>query len=141
MKRYLVYAVVMLIPILLISCSNSDHVQEFLQPHIGKWFGVDSTGTKATIIFKEDGTGSIEFNNDLYGFNYVIDYSKKPVWLDLIYTREGKPFRAKLIVKFLDNKRLKWRTFFNDKRPEDFPPEDTRHTMVLTKDNQKKVYI
>ncbi|MFH1349518.1 MAG: hypothetical protein ABII26_01150 [Pseudomonadota bacterium] len=134
MKRSFLFSILIIIPFLLISCSNSERAQNVSQPHIGKWSGVDSNGTKATISFKEDGTGTIEFNNDLYQFTYVFDYSKKPTWLDLIYSREGKPFRAKLIVKFLDGNRLKWRTFFNAQRPDDFPPDDKKYTMVLTRD-------
>ena len=135
MKKNLLTTLFFLLSILFISCSDQETTRHFDQPHIGKWSGTDLAGTKATIVFSESGTGTIEFNNDLYKFMYVIDYSRQPIWLDLIYARENKPFRAKFILKFIDKNKLKWRTFFNDKRPSEFLPDDSKNTMVLTRDN------
>ena len=92
---------ILLLPILFISCSEPEPTRHFDQPHIGKWSGTDLAGVKATIIFRESGAGTIEFDNNFYEFTYIIDYSKQPIWLDLIYTRENKPFRAKFLVKFI----------------------------------------
>jgi len=133
MKRHLFILTLFLASILLISCSNSEHIQQFSPPHIGEWAGVDSGGIKAVIVFKENGIGMISFNSQVSDFKYVVDYAKKPIWLDLIYSREGKPYRAKLIVKFMDTNELKWRTFFNDTRPTEFISDDPKNTMILTR--------
>jgi hypothetical protein len=65
----------------------------------------------------------------------VIDYAKDPTWLNLIYTQEEKPFRAKLILRFQDRNTIVWRTFYNDQRPEGFEGEDDKHTFILKRVN------
>ena len=121
--------------VLLVSCkgSSSSSYERFPLPHIGVWTGVDASNVRGTVSFKENGTGTIKFAENVYDFNYFFDYSRKPVWLDLIYTREGKPFRAKLVVKFMDENRLKWFTFFTETRPNGFPEKDSSGVMVLTR--------
>jgi hypothetical protein len=121
------------------SCEGPGGKARYLLPHVGTWEGVDSTGTKGIVTFREDGTGTMAFHNNTYGFEYVFDYGKKPLWLDLVYSREGKPFRARLIVKFLDDNRLKWFTRFNETRPTGFPEKDGRNVMILTRLNHMKV--
>lgn len=141
MKRGFLCVTAMVIFTILLSCHGSEERRDAYQPHLGIWSGIDTAGIKATILFRKDGTGTIEFNDERYEFKYIMDYSKRPVWLDLIYTRDGKPYRAKLIVEFIDKTRLKWRTFFNDQRPDDFPSQDDKFTMVLSKESQGRVSI
>ncbi len=134
-KKYLRPVILLTIYALLISCGNRDQTQPFYQPHIGLWKDIGAADKQTAIVFREDGTGNISFDYQDSDFKYVIDYSKKPVWLDLIYSREGKPYRAKMIVQFLDNNQLKWRTFFNEKRPTEFIPKDPDNTITLNRVN------
>ena len=126
-----------IVPVLLIfflaSCHGPEARNRYLLPHVGTWVGVDSTGNKGVVSFRENGTGTMELQNDAYEFTYVFDYSRQPMWLDLIYAREGKPFRAKLVVKFMDENRFQWFTFFSDKRPAAFPEKNSGNVMVLTR--------
>ncbi|MFH1349512.1 MAG: hypothetical protein ABII26_01120 [Pseudomonadota bacterium] len=131
MKTYLFSALLLALSLLLNSCEGKGQTRYSRQPHLGVWEDVGFEGRKATLVFKENGTGTLLFDFQLYDFRYIIDYSKKPVWLDLIYTREGMPYRAKVIVKFLDLNRLKWRTFFGSTRPTEFIPEDDKYTVLL----------
>ena len=133
MKKHLFLALLIALSLMLLSCSNGGLSRHFRQPHIGVWEDVDFKGRKATLVFRENGTGTIFFDYHLYDFTYFIDYSKKPVWLDLIYSRKGKPYRAKLIVKFLEINKLKWRTFFGRIRPAGFLPENDKFTIVLNR--------
>ena len=133
MKKYLRPVILLAILILPISCGNRDQTPPYYQPHIGVWEDIGAADKKTVIFFREDGTGSISFDYQDSDFEYVFYYSKKPVWLDLIYSREGKPYRAKIIVKFLDNNQLKWRTFYNDKRPTEFIPKDPDNTIILNR--------
>ena len=135
MKKYLLPVILLAIAILPISCGNRDQTPPYYQPHIGLWEDTGAADKKTVIVFREDGTGNIAFDYQGSDFKYVIDYSKKPVWLDLIYSREGKPYRAKMIIQFLDNNQLKWRTFFNDKRPTEFTPKDPDSTIILNRVN------
>lgn len=134
-KKHLWPVILLAISVLLISCGNRDQTQPYYQPHIGLWEDIGATDKKTVIVFRENGTGTISFDYQVSDLKYVIDYSKKPVWLDLIYSREGKPYRAKMIVQFLDNNQLKWRTFFNEKRPTEFIPEDSDNTITLSRVN------
>jgi hypothetical protein len=106
-----------------------------MQPHIGVWTGTDPSGIEATVVFEEGGKGAITFDGTMHPFEYVIDYAKDPTWLDLIYTQEEKPFRAKLILRFQDRNTIVWRTFYNDQRPEGFEGEDDKHTFILKRVN------
>lgn len=116
---------------LLISCGNHEAPPRYTQPHIGVWTGIDPSGRQATVVFKEGGEGSITFDETMHPFEYLIDYAKDPTWLDLFYTQDGKPFRAKLIIRFQDRNTIEWRTFFNAERPEGFDEEDDEHTILL----------
>jgi len=136
MRQLTLMVVVLGVFTLLLSCKGpSSSSERYFLPHIGAWTGVDAANSKAAVVFGVDGTGTMEFGGDLYSFQYVFDYSRKPVWLDFIYTREGKPFRAKLIVQFIDNNKLKWFTFFSEERPAEFPKEGAAGVMVLTRVN------
>ncbi len=133
MKNRLLTAVLFALSVLPISCGNGGHIQQYYQSHVGVWEDADFTGSKAIVVLRENGTGTILFDRQLSDFKYVMDYSKKPTWLDLIYAREGKPYRTKAIVKFLDINRLKWRTFFGETRPAKFLLEDDKSTAILNR--------
>ncbi|MBN1104248.1 MAG: hypothetical protein JXL84_12595 [Deltaproteobacteria bacterium] len=121
------------------SCQGPGAKDRYLLPHVGTWEGVDSTGTKGIVTFREDGTGTMSFQNNTYEFEYVFDYGKKPLWLDLVYSREGRPFRARLIVKYLDDHRLKWFTRFDQTRPAGFPEKDGPNVIILTRLNHLRL--
>jgi hypothetical protein len=106
--------------------------------HVGTWTGLDSTNTKGMVSFREDGTGTMEYGGKTYEFMYFFDYSKKPIWLDLIYSREGKPIRTRLIVRYLDENHFKWYTFFTEVRPASFPASDSGNVMTLSRSNSLK---
>ena len=78
MKKKLLHVTAVIILILLLSCNGSEEVHNAYQPHLGLWSGIDAAGTKATILFKKDGAGTIEFSHERYAFKYIVDYSKKP---------------------------------------------------------------
>jgi hypothetical protein len=78
---------------------------------------------------------SSAYNNTIYKFRYVFDYTKDPIWLDFHYSREGKPYQACLIVRYIDENHLQWFTYFNDVRPADFPDGDQGNVMTLTRVN------
>ena len=137
-NKYGFKVIFLILFIFLVSCRSEQSPKQFFQPHIGEWSGIDSKGSKAIILFRENGTGYISFDKELYRFNYVFDYSKNPVWLDLISSRKGRPFRAKLIVRFMGKNRFKFRTFFNEKRPSEFLEDDLKNTVFLTKITPKR---
>ncbi len=132
-KNMLLMLVLVGASLLLFSCKGKDANTRVPMAHVGVWSGVDGANMKGVIAFRENGTGTMEFDKNAYDFEYCFDYSKRPVWLDLIYTREGKPFRARLIVKFPDENQLHWYTFFSEERPDKFPEGDAGKVMKLTR--------
>jgi hypothetical protein len=135
MKKYGLLILAVMLMGASLSCDGPGARDRYLLPHVGTWVGVDRTGMKGIVVFGENGRGTMEFQNDLNEFQYVFDYTKKPLWLDLLYSRDGKPFRAKMIVKFLDENRLEWYTFFDEKRPSAFPDGNEENVMTLTRLN------
>lgn len=135
MKKKLCIFIVLIASLAISSCKGSDSYSRFPMLHVGTWTGVDSTNTKGVVTFKEDGTGTMEYSGNTYEFRYFFDYGKKPIWLDMLYMREGRPFRARLIVKFADENHIKWYTFFSEVRPASFPEVGTGNVMSLTRVN------
>jgi hypothetical protein len=133
MKKNCIYIAILSLFFLLPSCNFNGRAGKSYQPHIGVWEERGILEKKAVLVLREDGSGSIWFDNLRHDFSYIIDYSKRPVNLDLLYRREGKPFRARLIVKFLGMNRFKWRSFYNEKRPTRFLPEKDGHTVILNR--------
>lgn len=131
MRKILLIAVV--VSFLMVSCKGQVSTTRFPMPHVGTWSGLDSTNTKGVVTFRENGTGAMEYGGSTYEFQYFFDYGKNPVWLDLVYSRDGKPFRARLIVKYQDETHLKWYTFFTEVRPESFPETEAGKVMTLTR--------
>ena len=115
------------------SCKGKESNSRVPMVHVGTWSGVDGANTKGVVTFRENGTGTLEFDNSAFDFQYAFDYSKRPVWLDMIYSREGKPFRARLIAKFPDEDHLHWYTFFTEERPAGFPEGNDENVMKLAR--------
>ena len=101
--------------------------------HLGEWSGVDNAGVVGSFVFQKDGTGKITQGNASDSFRYEIDYSKVPISLDLILTQDGKEFRIKSIIEFIDRDKMRWRTYHNDTRPTAFLLEDPKNTLILTR--------
>jgi len=124
--RYSLVTVVFALSFLLIQCERTRHTQ-----HIGEWSGVDSIGTVGNLVFEKNGTGKITQGDTSATCKYTIDYSKRPIWLDIILTENGQEVPMKLIVEFLDRNTIRLRTFFDESRPIEFLEQDPKHTIVL----------
>lgn len=138
MKKCASLIVLVMLAASMLSCQGPGAHDRYVLPHVGNWIGVDASGMRAVVVFRENGTGTIEFQNTVNEFYYVFDYSRNPLWLDLVYSREGKPFRTRLIAGFTDENRLKWYTFFDERRPSGFPKGDQAgNVMTLTRLNPR----
>jgi hypothetical protein len=134
-KNLFVLIVVSMALFSVVACKGPESYSRYPLLHVGTWTGVDSTNTKGMVTFREDGTGTMQYGGNAYEFRYVFDYGRRPIWLDLIYSREGRPFRARLIVKYIDENSLKWYTHFSEVRPASFPESDGGNVMKLTRLN------
>jgi len=111
---------------------------------IGEWFGTDNFGTKVKLLLDNDGFVSLKIDDqNLYGRNvgglgsntYRIDYSKSPIWLDMIQkdNNGNEVGRMLSIVEFINENKIRWRiSYESGVRPEKFIPNDN-NTIIMTK--------
>lgn len=90
----------------------------------GKWTGIDDKGDSAIITFSSN-TMIMEFEGDKASpCDYKIDYTKDPIWIDLIMKNENQEEAIPALVKFLDANTIKWELFpFASSRPTKFSSE------------------
>lgn len=115
--------------------------------HIGEWKGTDKGKTSSLILDENNHATLISENSVLGGeefeiegikatMKYEIDYSKKPIWLDLVFYEQGKPKekgRMKGIVRFITNNKIEYRLAFSGDRYDNFDSDDKENTIVLDK--------
>lgn len=112
--------------------------------HIGEWKGSE----KSSLILDRNNHAILVFGNMVFGgenfmiqgkkpvIKYEIDYSKNPIWLDIVLYEEGNPselLRLRGIVRFLTDTKIEYRVDFDGGRFESFDPLDQLNTMVLDK--------
>ncbi len=116
-----------------------------LNKHLGRWEGLDSSGRLGRLELFANGRcafgsdGGYHFGGREAGSKgallYSIDYSRNPIWLDLIAVdaegREKK--RIKWILQFIAPDQIRARTFFDDRRPQGFEQDDDKATIYLQK--------
>src|ERR1035437_3911595 len=78
------------------SCSNTN------KRHIGEWKGTDNAGKLTSLILDKSNHAVFVQDNQVIGgkefemngikgeCKYEIDYSKNPIWLDLVVYEQGK---------------------------------------------------
>lgn len=142
-EKMIKHVLILAFIIVLMGCSNSD------QKHIGEWTGSDKEG-KGSLILDKGNSAIFVFGNQVLGgdnfeingvkatLNYEIDYSKDPIWLDLVIYAEGQNqemARLKGIIRFLTNTKMEYRLNFNPSadRFTKFSNEDNNNTIVLDK--------
>jgi hypothetical protein len=116
---------------------------------VGEWKGNDNRGKKNVVIFKNDNIAEWISENTILGgehfeiegekaeLKYEVDYSKDPIWLDLVIYRNGIPLedkRIKGIVRFPSDTRMEWRIGMEN-RYITFDSRDMNSTMLLDKVN------
>ena len=156
MKKLNITAILCSLILFISSCGGSDNKTEegattsksVDESHIGEWKGTDYTGKSATLILdKSNHAVLIQDNQVIMGkefelnkikaeCKYDIDYSKNPLWLDLVIYEQGKTKeigRVKGIVRFITDNKIEYRLNFNGERFDKFDPEDKESTIVLDK--------
>ena len=116
--------------------------------HIGEWKGTDNSGKLTSLILDKSNHAVLVFGNQVIGgkefelkkikaeCKYDIDYSKNPIWLDLVIYEQGKTQelgRLKGIVRFITDNKIEYRLNFAGERFDKFDPEDKESTIVLDK--------
>lgn len=124
------------------SCSNSN------ERHIGEWKGTDNTGKTASLVLDKNSHAVFVINNQVLGgtefemqgvkaeCKYEIDYSKNPIWLDIVICEKGKKeekARLKGIIRFITDNKLEYRLNFGGERFDKFDSDENENTIVLDK--------
>ena len=126
----------------ILGCSNTR------TRHIGEW---KSSSENMELILDKNNDAILIQNNQAVGgkdwivhggkgqLKYIIDYSKKPIWLDLIgtYKKKDQTYNLRLngIIRFITGRKMEYRIDLvpnEDTHPKDF---DTGRTFVLEKQN------
>lgn len=79
---------------------------------IGKWIGVSWENVSGGIEFSINKTAKLLIKDkELSVKEYKIDYSKNPIWVDLIVEKNGQTFTLFGLAEFVDAKTIKWEIF------------------------------
>jgi hypothetical protein len=115
---------------------------------IGKWNGTDAKKETVTFIFTRDKHVSLHLRGKHYGGDdfeangikfemiYELDYTKKPIWIDLILTEKESKVergRTKGIIKFIDDKNAEILLNFKGNRYGSFGKENDEALLILKK--------
>ena len=115
--------------------------------HVCKWAGLDGF-QPVIIILKKDSFALLKLDGKIFGdkdfiidgvkaeCKYEIDYSKKPIWLDIVFYEAETKFefgRFKGIVKFLTNDKMIFRVAFEGERKDKFDMKDLETNITLKK--------
>ncbi len=134
---------VLALTITLCSCSSTD------DKLIGEWVAKDKFQTGNLLLNKDNsavlvvgnqviGGDGFEMNGVKVDLDYEIDYSKEPIWLDIVFRVEGndeEKARMKGIVRFITDTKIEYRLnwgLYSD-RYTAFDPYDKENTLVLNK--------
>jgi hypothetical protein len=115
---------------------------------IGKWIGTDSKKESVTFVFTRDkhvslhlrgkhyGGDDFEANGTKFEMIYELDFTKKPIWIDLILTEKETKVergRTKGIIKFIDDKNAEILLNFEGNRYLNFRKENEKAQLILEK--------
>ncbi len=127
--------------VLLISCTNNS------KRLIGEWKGTDKGQTGSLVLDKSNhaifvlenqviGGKDYEVNGIKSECKYEIDYSKNPIWLDIVIYESGttkEKGRLKGIVRFITDTKIEYRISLDGNRFDKFDSEDKENTIVFDK--------
>lgn len=132
---------------LVLCCFTADN-----KKHIGEWKG-ESMGQVGSLILDNANYAVIVVNNQKLGGDsftfesgkkgvckYEIDYSKNPIWLDIVMYEQGNAKevgRIRGIARFLTADRMEYRINLEGNRFENFDPEDKLYTIILDRVKNK----
>ncbi len=103
---------------------------------IGRWVGI-SLGKKASLEFIDSANVNVTFPDGKFlKAVYAIDFSKNPVWFDVINIQKGQKATLEGLIKFIDKNTLRWMVTHEGTRPKDFSPN--MHTSIQTFKRENK---
>src|SRR5262245_16855008 len=129
MKRITITIAFLLITICFGACAKKD------SRHVGEWVSMEKADPMHIIM---DESNHLTFTDEngkpmrapdwkKMECSYEIDYTKDPVWLDIIFKMDGKEAKWKGIVQFLDGGTMVYKSTmsFSGKRADNFESDDS----------------
>lgn len=103
---------------------------------IGKWQAANKSADMGNIELKADKTGFLHIEGQtLVISEYSVDFSKRPVLIEMKTTVSDKEVKLYALVEFMDNNTIKWELFPPDSKnpPVQFSAEKADNQIVLKK--------
>ena len=101
---------------------------------IGKWIGVSGENVTGGIEFSINKTAKLLIKDkELSVKEYEVDYSKNPIWVDLIVEKNGQTFTLFGLAEFVDAKTIKWEIFPTRNKRISFTGTDKYYNTVILK--------
>ncbi|MBK8805599.1 MAG: hypothetical protein IPO21_02670 [Bacteroidales bacterium] len=122
--------------IFLICLSSLTFGQQKDKSVVGKWIGTDEKNQTGGIQFLIDGTAKLlMMGQEMPISEYKVDYSKDPIWIDLIVKNNGQTKTLFGLISFVDSTTIKWEVFpmANNNRPIKFSDKTTNTAVILKK--------
>ena len=143
MEKIIKHTLILSLTIVLFGCLSSNN------KHIGEWIGTDKSEI-GSLILNEGNSAVFVLDNQVLGgdgfemngiksyLKYEIDYSKEPIWLDLVLYEEGQKeekVRLKGIIRFITENKMQYRANFDPSADRFiiFDYEDKVNTVMLNK--------
>ena len=125
------------IVLILIFCSSLVFGQQKSNSIIGKWAGTDDKNQMGGIEFLADGTAKLFIQKqEMPIAEFKVDYSKDPIWVDLITRNNDQTQVLMGLIAFIDSTTIKWEIFpmsKADDRPTKFTGK-TDTSVILKKE-------
>lgn len=104
---------------------------------IGFWKGKGKDNTNVSLNFINTNTVIFTIGKVSQKLNYKIDYTKTPIWLDLIIINGKNLLPMEGIIEFVDKNVIKWQAMNQSRKF--LPEDDFNETLILNRSiNQKK---
>jgi hypothetical protein len=112
---------------------HSANAQQNNNSIIGKWIGQDERSESGGIEFSINKTAKLlMMGKEMPITAYKVDYSKNPIWIDLIIKRNGQMMTLFGLLEFVDSNTIRWEVFpMANKRPTTFSGKSENTSIIL----------
>lgn len=100
---------------------------------IGKWTGT-TVGKTGSLEFLDSTNVNVLFpDGTFFKGTYYIDFTKNPVWIDIINIKGNQKATLEGLIKFIDKTTFRWMITHSGARPKDFTPNKNTSTLTFKK--------
>ena len=96
---------------------------------IGKWAGMNDM---FILEFIDSSTVVVQsMGQKQPAANYTLDFSKNPMWFDIILGKGKTKGTMKSILEFVDDDTIRWQSSPDNERPQEFKPSNMRAPVII----------